>query len=132
MRHDLTNLALEFIVSVTALVGSVAATGVTGPVAPVPHPVFVAPLSCTNKYIGYGISVDVVNALTTTVAKGKVISWSYRFTGGGGGAWPTTAQGTVKSGTKTLSANLAPGQSVRIDLINKSYKVSDCKASVVL
>jgi len=132
MRYTLTNLGLGALVSAAALIASVDAAGVTGPVAPIPNPSFVAPLACTNKFIAYGIAVDAVNTLTTTLAKGKVISWSYRFTGGGGRAWPTTAQGTVKTGTTALTENLGPGQSVRIDLINKSYKVSDCKASVVL
>jgi|CXWL01.1.fsa_nt_gi hypothetical protein len=132
MRANLTKLGLAAIVSAAALIGSVTAAGITGPVAPIPNPVFVAPLGCTNKFIGYGIAVDAVNTLKTTLAKGKVISWSYRYTGGGGRAWPTTAQGTVKTGTTALTVNLAPGQSVRIDLINKSYKVSECKASVVL
>lgn len=132
MRYNLSNIGFGALVSAAALIGSVNAAGVTGPVAPIPNPVFVAPLGCTNKLIGYGVSVDAVNTLKTTLAKGKVISWSYRFTGGGGGVWPTTAEGTLKNGTTALKTSLAPGQSVRIDLINKSYKVSDCKTSVVL
>ena len=130
-RHE-TKLSLAVVAGAMALIGSAWAAGTTGPVMPVPHPTVVAPLSCTNKIVAYGRSVDVTNSLNTTLAKGKVISWSYRYTGGGGQAWPTPAEGRVKTGATTLTTSLAPGQSVRIDLINKSYAVSDCKASIVL
>ena len=133
MRNGKSKLSLAVVTTVMTLTANAEAAGTNGPVMPVPHPTFVAPLACSNKVVAYGRSIDVTNTANTTLAKGKVISWSYRFTGAPGGQnWPTTASGTVKTGATTLKTTLLPGQSVRIDLINKGYAVSDCKATVTL
>jgi hypothetical protein len=133
MRNTKSKLSLAVVTTALTLIGGAQAAGTSGPVMPVPHQTFVAPLACSNKVVAYGRSIDVTNTANTTLAKGKVISWSYRFTGAPGGQnWPTPPGGRVKTGTTTLKTSLAAGQALRIDLINKGYAVSDCKASVTL